>query len=377
MTVAVPPFSQQHNLDAQDLTILQTVVNNNAVTSFDYYRLGLSMGIPDEVLTPNYNNPSRLEMLVCAKLINYRLSDEEFMCDFLNARVSTVVRQFYHNKQAILPSEKELVMTVWSIPPDVTRNETYFEYALFTFATCLAALDFTSYLNLYSEDTDHVPPSIKLMKTEKCDDLGDRQCDLIVNELIFQIGIRMDEVKEEGEKLYGDADPETWDMRVVYYKLFRKVWLRLTENEPLRKMHRFTRFLSDIISDCSHCKILRLLLIFFIPERMLDVDQHSMPWIRNSLLHNWREEGRRIIDMWGNENGFSVAKVPDERGDAETARKLRRIAEEAVEYDYDPSSDYLIKFSADCDSFISNNLDQNKFFFEHDLESLKKYELKK
>ena len=357
--------------------ILQTVVNNNATTSFDYYQLGLSMGIPDEVLTPNYNNPSRLEMLVCAKLINYRLSDEEFMCDFLDARVSTDVRQFYHNKQVILPSEKELAMTVWSIPPDVTRNETYFEYALFTFATCLAALDFTSYLNLYSEDTDHVPPSIKLMKTEKCDDLGDRRCDLIVNELIFQIGIRMDEVKEEGEKLYGDADPETWDMRVVYYKLFRKVWLRLTENEPLCKMHRFTRFLSDIISDCSHCKILRSLLIFVIPERMLDVDQHSMPWIRNSLLRNWREEGRRIIDMWGSENGFSVVKVRDERGDAETARKLQRIAEEAVEDDYDPSSDYLIKFSPDCDSFVSNNLDQNKFFFEHDLESLKKYELKK
>ena len=335
------------------------------------------MGIPDEVLTPNYNNPSQLAMLVCAKLINYRLLDEEFMCDFLNARVTTDVRQFYHNKQAILPSEKELAMTVLSIPPDVTRNETYFEYALFTFATCLAALDFTSYLNLYSEDTDNVPPSIKLMKMEKCHDLGDRQCDLIVNQLIFQIGIRIDEVKEEGEKLYGDADPETWDMRVVYYKLFRKVWLRLTENEPLRKMHRFTRFLSDIISDCSHCKILRLLLIFFIPERMLDIDQHSMPWIHNSLLRNWREEGRRIIDMWGNENGFSLAKVPDEGGDAEIARKLQHIAEEAVQYDYDPSSDYLIKFSADYDSFISNNLDQNKFFFEHDLESLKKYELKK
>ena len=115
--MAVPPFSQQYNLDARDLTILQTVVNNNAITSFDYYRLGLSMGIPDEVLTSNYNNPSRLEMLVCAKLINYRLSDEEFMCDFLDARVSTDVRQFYHNKQAILPSEKELAMTICSIPP--------------------------------------------------------------------------------------------------------------------------------------------------------------------------------------------------------------------------------------------------------------------
>ena len=199
--VAVPPFSQQHNLHARDLTILQTVVNNNAVTSFDYYRLGLSMGIPDEVLTPNYNNPSWLEMLVCAKLINHRLLDKEFMCNFLNARVTTDVCQFYHNKQAILPSEKELAMTVWSIPPDVTRNETYFKYALFTFSTCLAALDFTSYLNLYSKETDNVPLSIKLMKMEKCHDLGDCQCDLIVNKLIFQIGIRMDEGKEEGEKL--------------------------------------------------------------------------------------------------------------------------------------------------------------------------------
>ena len=57
---------------------------------------------------------------------------------------------------------------------------------------------------------------MRLKKVEKCHDQGDRQSDLIVNELIFQIGIQMDEVKEEGEKLYGDADPETWDMLVVY-----------------------------------------------------------------------------------------------------------------------------------------------------------------
>ena len=376
MIASVPPFSMQHNLDPRDLTILQTVVNNDAVTTFDYYRLGLSMGIPDEILAENYHKPSRVEMLVCAKLINYQISPEDFMCHYLNVRVWTNVREFYRNKQAIIPSEKQLAMSPWSIPINITRNETYFEYALFTFAGCLASLDFTNYYNLYSEETDDLPPTMRLKKAERCHDLGERESDLIVNELIFQIGIQMDEVKEEGEKLFGDAHPATWDMRVVYYKLFRKVWLRLTEKEPVRKMHRFTRFISDIIGNCVHCKVLRSLLIFFVPTRLLDVDRDSMTWVRNSLLRNWREEGRKIIDMWGDENGFSVAKVPDEETDTEAARKMRRIMEEAVQDDYDPFSDYLIKFSADCDSFIANNLDKNKFFFEHDLKSLKKYELK-
>ena len=345
------------------------------VSTFDYYRLGLSMGIPDELLTQNYNHPSRLEMLVCAKLVNYELSTVEFMCMYLNARVWTNIKEFFNNKQVLVPSEKELNMDVWSVSGG-KKKETSFEYALFTFASCLAALDFINYYELYSEETNDLPPSTRLKKAERCRDLGDEDSDLIVNEFLFQIGIQMDEVREEGEKLYGDSEPKNWDMRVVYYKLFRKVWLRLTEREPVRKMHRFTRFFSDIIRNCPHSKILRSLLIFFLPNRLMDVDRQTMVWIRNSLLRNWREEGRKIIDMWGCENGFSVATVPSAQEDTEPARKMRRAAQEALEDDYDPFSDYLVKFSADCDSFISNNLDTNKFFFEHDLESLKKYELK-
>ena len=353
------------------------MANNDVVTTFNYYRLGLSMGIPDKLLTQNYNNPSRLEMLVCAKLISYELATEDFMCLYLNTRVWMNIREFFNNKQVLIPSEKELNMDVWSIPiSSAKRNETYFEYTLFTFASCLAALDFTNYYNLYSEETDDLPPSMRLKKAERCRDLGDEESDLIVNEFLFQIGIQMEEVREEAAKLYGDAEPKSWDMWVVYYKLFRKVWLRLTEKELVHKMHRFTRFFSDIIRNCPHCKILRSLLIFFIPKCLLDVDQHTMVWICNSLLRNWWEEGRKIIDMWGCENSFSVTTVLYAEGDTEPARKMRRAVQVALEDDYDPFSDYLVKFSADCDSFISNNLDTNKFFFEHDLESLKKYELK-
>ena len=376
MMVVVPPFSRKHNLEPRNLTILQTVANNDVVTTFDYYRLGLSMGIPDQILTQNYNDPSRLEMLVCAKLINYQLSTEDFMCYFLHSRVWTNIREFYRNKHVIVPSEKDLNMNVWAIPISATRKETYFEYALFTFGACLAALDFTNYYSLYSEETNDLSPSMRLKKAERCHDLGDEDSDLIVNEFLFQIGIRMEEVREEGEKLFGDADAKTWDMQLVYYKLFRKVWLRMTEKETERKMHRFTRFFSDVIRNCPHSRILRSLLIFFIPKHLLDVDQDTMTWIRNSLLRNWREEGRKIIDMWGCENGFSVATVPHAEGDTEPAMKMRRAAQEALEDDYDPFSDYLVKFSADCDSFISNNLDTNKFFFEHDVDSLEKYELK-
>ena len=66
------------DLDPRDLRILQMVESNNVCTLFEYYKLGLSTGVPDEVLTQNATKISRLEMLVLARQLNSGLDVSDF-----------------------------------------------------------------------------------------------------------------------------------------------------------------------------------------------------------------------------------------------------------------------------------------------------------
>ena len=72
------------DLDPKDLRILQMVESNNVCTLFEYCKLGLLMGLPDDVLTRNATKISRLEMLVLTRQLNRELEVSDFLCDFLN-----------------------------------------------------------------------------------------------------------------------------------------------------------------------------------------------------------------------------------------------------------------------------------------------------
>ena len=70
--VVLPPESEigmgavVTDLDPRDLRILQMVGANSVCTIFEYYKLGLSMGVPHDVLTRNSTKVDRMEMLVAA-----------------------------------------------------------------------------------------------------------------------------------------------------------------------------------------------------------------------------------------------------------------------------------------------------------------------
>ena len=57
---------------------------NSVCTLSEYYELGLSMGVPDDVLTRNATKIHRMEMLVNARLMNSQLDVPDFFCDYLN-----------------------------------------------------------------------------------------------------------------------------------------------------------------------------------------------------------------------------------------------------------------------------------------------------
>ena len=65
------------------------MVEANSVCTFsEYYKLGLSMGVPDNVLTRNTTKIHRMEMLIAPRLMNSQLDVPDFFCNYLNRCVS-------------------------------------------------------------------------------------------------------------------------------------------------------------------------------------------------------------------------------------------------------------------------------------------------
>ena len=110
---AKPKGEAVMDLDSKDLQILQMVEGNSVCTLFEYYKLGLSLGVPDEVLTRNATKTHRFEMLVLARLLNSELDVSDFFCDYLHRRVFVDVHQFYENKRSLLPLGSALNMDDW------------------------------------------------------------------------------------------------------------------------------------------------------------------------------------------------------------------------------------------------------------------------
>ena len=85
--VVLPPRAKSERgavmmgLDPRDLQILQMVEANSVCTLFEYYKLGLSMGVPHDVLTQNATKVHRMEMLVAARQMNSHLDVPDFFCD--------------------------------------------------------------------------------------------------------------------------------------------------------------------------------------------------------------------------------------------------------------------------------------------------------
>ena len=56
---------------------------NSVCTLFEYYKLGLSAGVPDNVLTRNVTKTHQLEMFVVARLMNSQLEVPDFFVTIL------------------------------------------------------------------------------------------------------------------------------------------------------------------------------------------------------------------------------------------------------------------------------------------------------
>ena len=213
----------------------------------------------------------------------------DFLCDFLHRCVLVDVRQFYENKKAILPLDHTLNMDDWHPSSLMDREKTIFEYTLFCFAMTLCAIDHMNHTDgiEVNDEERGMPTSFELMNLESGDELVNSRYDILVNEFLFQLGIRIDYLRRLGDEMYVDHDPSTWDMRLLLYRLMREIWLETTDGDPIGKMSKFTHFIMNAANRCAHVRTLRAIIIFLLPHHLIDVSLDNVNWVRDSFLDGW------------------------------------------------------------------------------------------
>ena len=115
---------------------------------------------------------------------------------------------------------------------------------MFCFATTLCAIDQMNHADgiEVNDEERGMPSSFELMNLESGDELVNPRYDILVNEFLFQLGVRIDYLRRLGDEMYFDRDPSTWDMRLLLYKLMRGIWLETTDGDPIWKMNKFNSF---------------------------------------------------------------------------------------------------------------------------------------
>ena len=367
---------------AEGFAILQMVEANSVCTLSEYYKLGLSMGVSDDVLTRNATKIHRMEMLVAARLMNSQLDVPDFFCDYLNWCMSMDMRQAYENKRFMQPLDLPLNMDDWQPSSSTERRQTIFENALFSFASILCAVDHLNHANAIEPNDEErkMPTSLELMQLENEDELFNSRYDILVNEFLFQFGIQIDYLKKMGEETFPHSEPSLWDMRMLLYKLMREIWLETTDRDPIGKMNKFTFFITNVVNKCVHSRTLCLILIFLLPHRLMDVSPDDINWVRDSLFDGWQEEGTNIVNKWGCHHGFVIAACPPGGPESDgppgsKRRKQVRAFRKGIHAKFNSDLDFTITFDPDADEFIESIVRDNKMYSCDTLDFLKKYEI--
>ena len=230
------------------------------------------------------------------------------------------------------------------------------------------------------DEERRMPTSFDLMNFKYGDELFNSGYDILVNEFLFQLGIRISYLKSLGEEKFLGSDPGTWDMRVLLYKLMREISLETTDRDPIGKMNKFTSFIMNVANKCAHVRTLRTIIIFLLPHRLIDVSPDDINWARDSLFDGWREEGTNILNVWGCDHGFIIAGSPPGGPDNDAppgSKQSKRFQafQKGVHGKLNPKLDFTITFDPDMDEFIASIVRDNKLYSSDTLDFLKKYEI--
>ena len=208
--------------------------------------------------------------------------------------------------------------------------------------------------------------------------------DVNVNEILFQLGLTVKDLKRAAD---GCEDVSSWDMRLVTFQALRTLWMKEMKGRPIDNMWMFIGSFTQALKHSPNSYTVQALVSLFMPQRLYEYGGTKLAWVHDSMLKNWQNIRRRIVDGWGAAKGFSTyTDSGEEDEDCPEDDTVEDRPPQSFSSPQLPSgkkrcrvghSDFNISFSPDNDDFVRNIMNSNKFVTVCNLKEMATFELGK
>ena len=150
---------------------------------------------------------------------------------------------------------------------------------------------------------ENPPTTVNMFYTEIAPKMINKRDDVNVNEILFQLGLTAKDLKRAANRC---EDVSSWDMRLITFQALRTLWMKETKGRPIDNMWMFTDSFTQAVKRSPNSYTVQALVSLFMPQRLYEYSGMKLAWVRDSILKNWWNLRRRIVDEWDSAKGFSI-----------------------------------------------------------------------
>ena len=299
------------------------------------------------------------------------MDTHEFLVTMLRRKVKTNLRHLWRYKDVLQPYEGDVELTTWKQHDENAVHINAIEQGMMALSTTLYAMDKMEERDMkFRRD---IKPSEVLLETEM-EDMPTDPVPIVLNDLLFGLGLTTEGMSALMPDHTRDRANE-WDTRMLMFRALRGKWVSTTLGRLLDRLDQFTKCLTDVILTRSHSNTLKVIVCWFLPERMAHVDIHLVNWARSALLDNWVKHRAEVLNWWGKPRGFTMDSAAEEDQLVEERRHHHR-QRAGTTTECCGTSVNAIDFNPDNDFFVECLHSENNLYYTADsLNEFTVYEL--
>ena len=178
-----------------------------------------------------------------------------------------------------------------------------FKFALLSLGILITSMDKIEYDYQVDGVRENPPTTVNMFYMEIAPKMINKRGDVNVNKILFQLGLTVKDLKRAAD---GCKDVSLWDMRLITFQALRTLWMKETKGRPIDNMWMFTDSFTQAVKCLPNSYTVQALVSLFMPQRLNEYGGTKLAWVCDSMLKNWQNLQRRIVDEWGLAKGFST-----------------------------------------------------------------------
>ena len=290
------------HLSRKEISILQFAANEMTDTTHQYYHISLSLGLNNLLLKNNLHRP-RLEMFLATRINNYiHLTPKQFLTDIINKKVQTNVSGMFQYVDFIKDFDGAMDMSHWCIT-EPEREWVEYVSTFQSLVTLIMSMDKIEYDYHVDRVRENPPTTVNIFYIEIVPKMINKRGNVNVNEILFQPGLTVKDLKRAAD---GCKDVSSWDMHLIMFQALPTLWTKETKGRPIDNMWMFTGLFTQAVKHSPNSYTVQALVSLFMPQRLYDYGGTKLAWVHDSMLKNWQNIQRMIMDKWGAAKGFST-----------------------------------------------------------------------